>query len=216
MQDNKEFNELDYREHITTADIQALSPNKVTDDLVRTVTVGGNVKLLIIPLAATLNRQPIYTATVISHKPQTEYRETFGQIDRKRQVIKHQPQQHKSTPYENIQLFARLLATLPDDLPGAGFEVPSQKIANNASKFLKAMEVQSIPCPERGDVMPSAFGTVVIDINTSRGLVSIEIGRTKVGFFTDFEDGVNEESDGISTDFSSIPQPLLKLLLDRD
>ena len=60
--------------------------------------------------------------------------------------------------------------------------------------------------------MPSVFGTIVIDAMVERGLVSIEIGRTKVGFFTDYEDGINEESDGIATDFNSIPEVLLNHL----
>ena len=75
------------------------------------------------------------------------------------------------------------------------------------------MRDAGLTCPDAGCVVPSVFGTIVVDAMVERGLVSIEIGKTKVGFFTDYEDGINEESDGMATDFTSIPEPLLKHLI---
>ena len=211
----QEFSEFTYREYIQTSGDDALECNHILLDVARLVTFGDKSKLYIIPLAATLSSQSSFTATIINPKAQVEDVRQMGAL-MPECIIKKEVSRPSITPYSRIQRYARLLYTLPNDLPGAGFEVPAKDIAYNASYFLEAMEHSNVPCPEQGDVMPSPFGTIVIDIKTSRGLISMEIGHTKVGFFTDFEDGINEESDGISTDFHTVPRQLLNLLLEEE
>lgn len=86
-----------------------------------------------------------------------------------------------------------------------------EQIIINTQKFLLAIRNIGVKWPADGYVTISPYGTTVIDLNVNRGLISIEIGKTKIGFFTDYEDGINEESDGIVvTDFTSIPEKLVK------
>lgn len=90
------------------------------------------------------------------------------------------------------------------------------EIINNARNFVSALWRTIEHGPNVIDVqVPSNFNTVVIDIQVRRGFISIEIGKSKVGFFTDFDDGINEESDGIETDFRSVPEQILKLLKEE-
>jgi len=94
--------------------------------------------------------------------------------------------------------------------------VQISEIINNARNFVLALWLAINHGPNVIDVqVPSNFNTVVIDIQVRRGFISIEIGKSKVGFFTDFDDGINEESDGIETDFRSVPEQLLKLLKEE-
>lgn len=90
------------------------------------------------------------------------------------------------------------------------------EIINNARNFVSALWRAIEHGPNVIDVqVPSNFNTVVIDIQVRHGFISIEIGKSKVGFFTDFDDGINKESDGIETDFRSIPEQILKLLKEE-
>lgn len=90
---------------------------------------------------------------------------------------------------------------------------PSDKVVNNAFRFLDALSVfgfADILDPE--NVVPTPYGTIDMDFETSKGLVSVEIGTNQVGFFTEFSNDEDVLSDGIDTDFKEIPQPLMDAL----
>ena len=117
-------------------------------------------------------------------------------------------------PYERTWLKASDLQTYIS-VEGRNL-VQISEIINNARNFVLALWLAIEHGPNVIDVqVPSNFNTVVIDIQVRRGFISIEIGKTKVGFFTDFDDGINKESDGIETDFRSVPEQILKLLKEE-
>ena len=117
-------------------------------------------------------------------------------------------------PYERTWLKASDLQTYIS-VEGRNL-VQISEIINNARNFVLALWLAIEHGPNVINVqVPSNFNTVVIDIQVIRGFISIEIGKSKVGFFTDFDDGINEESDGIETDFRSVPEQLLKLLKEE-
>ena len=117
-------------------------------------------------------------------------------------------------PYERTWLTASDLQTYIS-VEGRNL-VQISEIINNARNFVLALWLAIEHGPNVIDVqVPSNFNTVVIDIQVRRGFISIEIGKTKVGFFTDFDDGINKESDGIETDFRSVPEQILKLLKEE-
>ena len=96
------------------------------------------------------------------------------------------------------------------------FKIPMQ-IINNSLTFLGTLVRNGIEIKETLEIRPSNFYTVCFDFNTNRvneGLVSVEIGKTMLGWFTDWDHGINTESDGIKTDFLEIP-PALKEELSR-
>lgn len=90
---------------------------------------------------------------------------------------------------------------------------PSEIVVNNAFRFLDTLSVfgfTDILDPE--NVVPTPYGTIDMDFETSNGLVSVEIGTSQVGFFTEFSNDEDILSDGIDTNFKEIPQSLMDSL----
>lgn len=96
---------------------------------------------------------------------------------------------------------------------GEGAVVPSEQVIKNTFKFLDCILTHSYTNyvkPE--DIVPTPYGTIDIDFETGQGLVSVEIGKDQIGFFTEFGTKENVFSDGIETNFRSIP-PILQQAL---
>ena len=103
---------------------------------------------------------------------------------------------------------------LEDNWDGYGASYLSETVAKNAYKFIDAARCLGY-CPVTADdVALTPYGTIVIDYSSSFGLVSVEIGKEKIGFFTDFEEGHNHYSQGIPTSFRVVPQRI-KVNLSR-
>lgn len=102
---------------------------------------------------------------------------------------------------------------LESNWDGYGAIVPSDEVIKNAFRFLDTLSVfgfGEILDPE--NVVPTPYGTIDMDFETSNGLVSVEIGTNQVGFFTEFLNDEDVLSDGIDTNFMEIPQPLMEAL----
>lgn len=210
---DKHFSEFSYSEDAQMALNDALYANDFSLDGVKEKAVDNTVKLLFVPLLAlAAPSKAVYAETNLPRTEQRDVRQAISDFEPTDDPIINDIPIVEGSPYNKMISFVKNLSTLPKDLPGLDFEVPSKQVTENTMHFLNAMEAAGLKCPERGSVMPSVFGTIVIDAMVERGLVSIEIGRTKVGFFTDYEDGINEESDGIATDFKTIPEVLLNHL----
>ena len=211
---NKNMNEFSYSEDTQLALKDALYANEFSFEGVKKVVVGGTMTLIFVPWLATA--APNTQVYAEKNVPQTELRDVQYNVAELEQVddpVIEQTEATEISPYDVVLTFLKNLKTLPKNYQDIDFEIPSEAIIDNAQKFLLSMQKANLSCPDDGCVMPSVFGTIVIDVMVERGLVSMEIGRTKVGFFTDYEDGINEESDGIVTDFTTIPEPLLKHLI---
>ena len=78
----------------------------------------------------------------------------------------------------------------------------SPEVIENVRKFLKLLP--TLPDPD--DVTPTPYGSVCIDYK-NKG--SIEIGYHQIGWF--MLEGQGSESNGVETDFTSIPEDLWKL-----
>jgi len=110
----------------------------------------------------------------------------------------------KSNYYFQIQNIGRL----KENWDGYNANAPLRSVVNNSLKFVIClMERQSITLNEE-DITPTPYGNIVFDIYSRKGLISIEIGSKQIGFFTDFAGGYNYSSDGINTDFNTIPKEL--------
>ena len=90
------------------------------------------------------------------------------------------------------------LDNLHDNWDMYGAIAPSDEVIKNAYKLLDIVI-------NDGYV---AIREEVMDFANERGLVSVEIGKAEIGFFTEFVDGKDFASDGIETDFRSIPTAL--------
>lgn len=92
------------------------------------------------------------------------------------------------------------LTKAPNTADGEGFygTPPSKECQDNATKFLASLPkyYQEIINPEE-HVTAQPHGTIVIDWYFRKQFVSVEIGDTQVGFFSDFDDGINPECNGM-------------------
>lgn len=88
----------------------------------------------------------------------------------------------------------------PETADEEGFygKAPSKECKDNAAKFLASLPkyYQEIIKPEE-HITTQPHGTIVIDWYFRKQFVSVEIGDTLVGFFSDFDDGINPECNGM-------------------
>lgn len=85
--------------------------------------------------------------------------------------------------------------------------LPCNSAILNAQCFLKTLKEEGFET--YSDCYPSPYGSIILGFETLKGLVSIEIGNgNRMGWFTDFFDEHNYASDGVVTDFKTIPENL--------
>lgn len=60
---------------------------------------------------------------------------------------------------------------------------PIPTILDNAKRFVQNLITQGLQLPNEDSMYATPYGTIVIDIQNERGIVSIEIGNEKLGFF---------------------------------
>lgn len=128
------------------------------------------------------------------------------------------PEEYKSFVDDILEL-----KNFKEERPGFNsFKIPKQ-IIDNSLTFLSTLIRNDIKlktdfCPE---IKASNFYTVLLDFYESRVCneehrielaISIEIGKTVIGWFTNWEHGINSESDGTKTNFLTIPEKLLEEL----
>lgn len=75
-------------------------------------------------------------------------------------------------------------------------------------KYLRSVfSDESLYKPDVEDIYPTPYGSIVIDFETERGLVSSEIGSSDFGFFTDYNESENYGVEGFTNDFDKEPIP---------
>ena len=103
---------------------------------------------------------------------------------------------------------------LSDNWDGYNAIAPLKDVVKNTFKFVDCLFGDGYISVDENDIIPTPYGSIVLDVRTVMGLVSIEIGTSQLGYFTEYEKGDDMSSDGIETDFKSIPREL-KEALDR-
>lgn len=208
---NRIIDEFSYREDYRMGNPVALYSNEIHFNLRDKVMITSTVAILAAPNGF-LNsnyksdREPQQTELF-----QKGYNATRERIPAE-QTIK-QDRLVVANPYQKLQAYVSNLFTLPYNWDFEGSKAPSRLICENAVKFIGSMERNGFKCPLRDEVSVSAFSTIVFDIEVPRGEISIEIGPHSLGFFTDYIDGINKESNGTPTDFNTIPVSLMPHLI---
>lgn len=109
------------------------------------------------------------------------------------------------------------ISCLNYDWNGEGAVVPSEEVVKNAFNFLDCiLSSNYINYVKPEDIVPTPYGTIDLDFETREGLVSVEIGKNRIGFFTEYTTKEDLLSDGILTDFMSIPQILQQALYNLE
>lgn len=118
------------------------------------------------------------------------------------------PKKNKSNPLNDKILE---LSNLKENWDGYGAVKIPTKVISNCKAFVKALTKYKIKL-NANDFTPTPYGTIVVDVNTQKGVISFEIGTSQLGYFTEFETGLSRHSDGINTDFKEVPQEVKNVL----
>lgn len=103
-----------------------------------------------------------------------------------------------------------LLSFFENNWDGYGAICPSEKITKNTFKFIDAVcKTSYYFYLSDENISSTPYGSIVLDFRSNKGLVSVEIGSTKIGFFTDFKTENNVYSDGMESDFRSVPEIII-------
>ncbi len=83
----------------------------------------------------------------------------------------------------------------------------------NCLNFLYRIPIDFIEKIGTENIYPTNHGTVVVDLINNEGeKVSLEFGKTKIGFFSDFGDGFNYRLDGVIFNYNNLPPTLLSAI----
>lgn len=118
-----------------------------------------------------------------------------------------------SSNLQEVKRRVREIATLKEGWDGFGATAISDQVIKNTFRLLDTIynelsDINIVP----DDLTPTPYGSIEIDIETKKGLVSVEIGKRKLGFFTKYINDEDFESEGEETDFKSIPSSLQRAL----
>lgn len=89
------------------------------------------------------------------------------------------------------------IISLKDNWDGYNGVSPNKNVIHNTRMFLSIVPTRALETLYYDGITPTPHGTIVLDFENHRGLVSIEIGDTEIGFFTRFKSGVDSSSDGV-------------------
>lgn len=80
---------------------------------------------------------------------------------------------------------------LDENWDGFGAVAPERGVVNNTIAFISALPQTITSRIKMENLVPTPYGTLVIDMAIKDELISIEVGENKIGFFSEFEDGAD-------------------------
>lgn len=83
-------------------------------------------------------------------------------------------------------------------------------VVSNVRDFLNQIDEDLLEYLDMEDILPTPYGTITLDFEKNNDTISIEIGESKIAFFTDFENKENIKLDGVNYRNSMIPPELRK------
>jgi hypothetical protein len=92
-----------------------------------------------------------------------------------------------------------------NDWSSAGFKLPDEMTFNNVKLFLTMIPEDYLYSLLPDNIEPTPYGTFVLDFEKNDKLLSIEIGKDKIGFYTKFNNEVKDTLDGDKFDGNEIP-----------
>lgn len=118
---------------------------------------------------------------------------------------------------EELERTLTQFAALEEDWDGYGASVIEARVIANANNFLTTLLREFPNLQITGeDLSPTPYGSIVVDIEvTGKGLVSVEIGKEHIGYFTKYKGGKEDIISEIeSSDFLSL-SPLLRKAIEN-
>ena len=103
------------------------------------------------------------------------------------------------------------IGSLQANWDGHGAVKIPKKVVSNCLSFVKGLNKFKVKIDSQ-DIVPTPYGTIDVDVTTKNGVISFEIGSSQLGYFTEFEGIGDSHSDGIDTDFKTIPDEVKNVL----
>ena len=112
---------------------------------------------------------------------------------------------------EKLKNRLQSLNKLADNWDGYGASRPHKLAIRQATAFLTGLHLKVLQYLDEEDIVPTPYGTIVIDLYREKNRLSIEFGESKVGFFSEFMNQ-NVESNGVKFDKTKLPNELEKAI----
>ena len=85
----------------------------------------------------------------------------------------------------------REFSKLNDNWDGYNGIKLSDKVQNNSIEFLEQLTERDLNYLDVDAITPTSYGTIVFDFENNSGLLSFEIGKNTIGYFSDFSNTKN-------------------------
>ncbi|MFN8117436.1 MAG: hypothetical protein U0W65_15070 [Bacteroidia bacterium] len=102
---------------------------------------------------------------------------------------------------------------LPENWDGHDAIPPYNEAISNCIKFLNRLPENIISIISNDSLVPTNYGTIVFNLsNSNNEIVSLEFGKTKIGFYTKFNDNHNFQINEISYNYNLLPPDLISAI----
>lgn len=102
------------------------------------------------------------------------------------------------------------IMSIPLDRNNEYFSSVDASVVSNVRDFLNQIDEDLLEYLDMEDILPTPYGTITLDFEKNNDTISIEIGESKIAFFTDFENKENIKLDGVNYRNNMIPPELRK------
>jgi hypothetical protein len=97
------------------------------------------------------------------------------------------------------------LSYLENNWDGYGAVSPSKNVLNNAIRFINSLPETVLPEINTESIVPTPYGSIVIDFEKNADLISVELGERKIGFFSEFSEGEDISMEGVLFNQQNLP-----------
>jgi len=93
-----------------------------------------------------------------------------------------------------------------------GFEADAldSRTILNSNKFVQKLPSSIVSKLNKENVTPTPYGTIVLDWKAGDDLISVEIGVTKIGFFSEINELHNPSIEGVPYNENELPIELVQ------
>lgn len=102
------------------------------------------------------------------------------------------------------------LANLLQNWDGFGADAIDRRAILNSNKFIQKLPSFISSKLNKENITPTPYGTVVLDWKVGDELISVEIGETKIGFFSEINELQNPSIEGVPYNENEIPIELVQ------
>lgn len=111
-----------------------------------------------------------------------------------------------SIAISHIDKYKKLPAT---EWEYSGYKYPETSTFDNALSFLATIPESYLYNLNNDELEPTPYGTLIFNFYNNDNSISIEIGKSKLGYYTSFVNLPNTSSEGIDFDAEKLPKSIM-------